>query len=231
MNVLSLLEKVYMSSNLNLKSLGSVVNILRKKPEKPSLSADLDGEVIEPENLVLRPGYRPPDISRNQSDIPSLIRQLAQLHGVHPDIAIAFAQIESGLNPDAVSPTGAIGLFQLTTSAISEVSRRFPVDYYEPPNLDLTDPRWNANTGILFIKTIARDYVRVPVDGDYSIVDLTSVYAAYNVGIGNLRKLEAGKYSDPNLRKAVSLQARKLSANGTKGYLASVERILNEYIA
>lgn len=230
MNVLKLLESVYMSSSLNLKSLGSVVGFLRAKPQTPSLSRDLDGEPEEP-SLVLKPGYVPPVITRNQSDIPSLIRSLAQVHGVHPDIAIAFAQIESGLNPDAVSPTGAIGLFQLTTSAISEVSRRFPVDYYEPPNLDLTDPRWNANTGILFIKTIARDYVRVPVDGDYSIVDLTSVYAAYNVGIGNLRKLEAGKYSDPNLRKAVSLQARKLSANGTKGYLASVERILNEYIA
>lgn len=230
MNVLKLLESVYMSSSLNLKSLGSAVGFLRAKPQTPSLSRELDGEPEEP-SLVLKPGYVPPVITRNQSDIPSLIRSLAQVHGVHPDIAIAFAQIESGLNPDAVSPTGAIGLFQLTTSAISEVSRRFPVDYYEPPNLDLTDPRWNANTGILFIKTIARDYVRVPVDGDYSIVDLTSVYAAYNVGIGNLRKLEAGKYSDPNLRKAVSLQARKLSANGTKGYLASVERILNEYIA
>lgn len=231
MNLLQMLQGVYMSSSSSLKTLGTVVGIMRKQAPKSTITRELDDEQLQDVPLVYKPGYVPRQPSPESSDVETLIETLAVKHGVSPDIALAFAKIESGLDPDAVSPTGAIGLFQLTTSAISEVRRRFPTEYYDPLDMDLTDPRWNANTGILFIKTIARDYVRVPVDETYNVSDLSSVYAAYNVGIGNLRKLERGNFQDPALIKAVRLQARKLSASGTRGYMASVERVLNEYLS
>jgi soluble lytic murein transglycosylase-like protein len=46
--------------------------------------------------------------------IESLIRAKALEYGVDPDIAVKIAIVESGGNPNAVSSTGAIGIFQFT---------------------------------------------------------------------------------------------------------------------
>ncbi len=41
------------------------------------------------------------------------IRHLAAVHGVEPELAVAIAQVESGLNKNAVGSLGEVGLFQL----------------------------------------------------------------------------------------------------------------------
>lgn len=48
--------------------------------------------------------------------IQQQITSIAQQYNVDPSLAIAVAQTESSLNPNAVSPVGAIGLFQLMPS-------------------------------------------------------------------------------------------------------------------
>lgn len=229
MNVLRLLQGVFMTQSSSLKTLGSVIENISGRAQDQTDEFVAGQSKDEP--LIYRPGYvRKPEQNGKEEDVEVIIERLARKHGVAVDVALTFARIESDLDPKAVSPTGAIGLFQLTRSAISEVRRVYPSEYYDPPGLDLTDPQWNANVGILFIKLIAKHYVRVPIDETYNIADLTSVYAAYNVGIGNYRKLENGQYYDPELKKAVSLQARKLSSKGPRGYLASVERVLTNYL-
>jgi hypothetical protein len=47
--------------------------------------------------------------------VADIIRRKAKEHGVDPTLALAFAQIESGLNPGAVSPSGGHrGLYQFS---------------------------------------------------------------------------------------------------------------------
>lgn len=48
-----------------------------------------------------------------KTDIESLIRISALRYGVEPDVAIAVAQVESGLNDKAVGSLGELGVFQL----------------------------------------------------------------------------------------------------------------------
>lgn len=61
--------------------------------------------------------------------IEELIRSTASKYGVDPDLAVKIVIVESGGNPNAVSSTGAIGLFQLTgaTATSLGVANRFNI--------------------------------------------------------------------------------------------------------
>jgi hypothetical protein len=61
--------------------------------------------------------------------IEELIRSTASKYGVEPDLAVKIVIVESGGNPNAVSSTGAIGLFQITgaTATSLGVANRFNI--------------------------------------------------------------------------------------------------------
>lgn len=63
-------------------------------------------------------------------EIQEKIAQQARMHGLDPAMMLKFAAMESGGNPNAISKTGAIGLFQLTGQTASGlgVKNRFDVD-------------------------------------------------------------------------------------------------------
>ncbi len=78
-------------------------------------------------SLVLTASYA-------NADIVQLITKEAKKQGLDPKIALAVAQVESGLNPNAVGPQGELGLFQL-----------HPKFFNQPRILD---PALNAKLGI-----------------------------------------------------------------------------------
>jgi hypothetical protein len=94
--------------------------------------------------------------------IGDLITQKAQQYGVDPDLANAVAHQESGGNPHARSPKGAIGVMQLMPHTAQGLG------------VDPTDPEQNIDGGIRFLKQLHDKY-----KGD---VDKT--LAAYNAGPG-----------------------------------------------
>ena len=61
--------------------------------------------------------------------IEELIRSTASKYGVDPDLAVKIVIVESGGNPNAISSTGAIGLFQITgaTATSLGVANRFNI--------------------------------------------------------------------------------------------------------
>lgn len=96
-----------------------------------------------------------PDIS-----VEDLVRQEADAAGVPPELALAVAEQESGFNPTARSPKGALGTMQLMPGTAKIY------------NVDPTDPVQNIRGGVLHLRSLL----------DTHQGDLTKVLAAYNSG-------------------------------------------------
>jgi len=136
----------------------------------------------------------------NKMSVVDIIRAVALREGVPFDAAYKFAWIESKLDPKAVSPAGAVGVFQVMKGALDDVNR-----FYGTKNgvqftmADMTNAASNVLVGVQYMKISAR-YANVPVS------DVATMYMAYNIGAGNLRKLRAGQLTDKSLLAAVSAQ-------------------------
>jgi soluble lytic murein transglycosylase-like protein len=85
------------------------------------------------------------------------------MHNIDADLLEAMAQVESGGNPQSVSPKGAMGLMQLMPSTARSLNVRNPFD-----------PEQNVDAGVRHLKQLLESY-----GGD---VNLT--LAAYNAGSG-----------------------------------------------
>jgi hypothetical protein len=92
-----------------------------------------------------------------------VIREHAAAHRVSPDLVRAVIQIESGFNPRAVSPKGAMGLMQLMPAT----AREFDV-------ADPFEPRDNIRGGVAYLRRLLDRYGH----------DVELALAAYNAGPG-----------------------------------------------
>jgi soluble lytic murein transglycosylase-like protein len=90
-----------------------------------------------------------------------MVREAAERHKVDPALVKAVISTESGWNPRAVSPKGAVGLMQL----IPETAERYGVG-------NLFDPAQNVEGGTTYLKWLLDRY-----NGD-----LPKTLAAYNAG-------------------------------------------------
>ena len=93
------------------------------------------------------------------ANVPALVQQTAAQYGVSPQLALAVAQEESGLNQNAVSPAGAIGVMQLMPATAASIG----VNPY-----DLAD---NIKGGILYLRDQLNHFG-----------DVAMAVAAYNWG-------------------------------------------------
>ena len=108
----------------------------------------------------IAPGGRPDQYDR-------LIQRHARRIGVHPDLVRAVVQVESGFDPEAVSPAGAMGLMQLMPQTAHELR----VD-------DPFDPDQNLQGGVTYLKQLLTRY-----DGNEELA-----LAAYNAGPGSVSR-------------------------------------------
>lgn len=97
----------------------------------------------------------------------NMAAQVAVQHGLDPNIFVKQVQLESGFNPNAVSPAGAQGLTQLMPGTARGLGVSNPFD-----------PQQALEGGARFMQQLLQKY-----KGDY-----TKALAAYNAGPGNVDK-------------------------------------------
>jgi len=101
-----------------------------------------------------------------------LLREAAAQHGVDIELLKAIIAVESGFNPKAVSPRGALGLMQLTP-----VSAQHYGGLTGAVRDQLLDPRTNILAGARMLSTLTRRFGRIDV-----------ALAAWNAGESAVRK-------------------------------------------
>jgi soluble lytic murein transglycosylase-like protein len=90
-----------------------------------------------------------------------MVGSVAQSKQVDPRLIHALISVESGYNPQAISPKGAVGLMQLMPAT----ARRYGVT-------DIRDPRQNIEGGVRYFSDLLRMFNQ----------DVSLALAAYNAG-------------------------------------------------
>lgn len=106
-------------------------------------------------------------------DIEERIRFYSKKHGLSEEVALKMAQMESGGNPNAISATGAIGVYQFTGRTATEmgVTDRF-------------DPDQNIEAGVL----LAKKSVKKLNESDLPVTAI-NIYLMHQLGVSGAREL------------------------------------------
>lgn len=124
------------------------------------------------------------------------IMEAAQRFSIPVEWIRAVMRIESGGNPRAVSPAGAMGLMQIMPATWADLSARYGL------GTDPFDPRANIHAGAAYLRLMWDRYG-----------DLAAMLAAYNTGPGRTDAYVAGRRPLPSVTVAyVDLVARRLRA-------------------
>jgi soluble lytic murein transglycosylase-like protein len=104
---------------------------------------------------------RPPAPESIRKQFDGLVDEHASRQRLRPDLVRAVIQVESGFNPRAISPKGAMGLMQLMPATARDLGVR-----------DAYDPAENIRGGTAYLRQLLDRY-----DGDEELA-----LAAYNAG-------------------------------------------------
>jgi soluble lytic murein transglycosylase-like protein len=109
-------------------------------------------------------------IAKRRQQWQSLINSVANRHGIDARWVAALIEIESGFNPKAVSPKGAIGLMQLMPATAARYGVRNA--------RELFDPERNLDIGVRHLKDLL-----IAHEGNVALA-----MASYNAGSGAVAK-------------------------------------------
>ena len=133
-------------------------------------------------------------------------------YGIDSRLIMAIIRAESTFDPACLSSTGAKGLMQIMKGTYRDIQKDLRLqEEYE----DLTDGKFNVMCGTYYLNWLSRH-----LDGTEQIV------AAYNGGIGNVRKwLKDGAYS----ANGKTLIVENIPNEGVKNYVNKVMKYYKEY--
>lgn len=168
---------------------------------------DAPADVYEVEGAPAYRSTKPAASSSARERYEPLVQEYASRQSLRPELVRAVIQVESGFNPFATSPKGAMGLMQLMPQTARELGVTDPYD-----------PEQNIRGGTRYLRELLDKY-----QGDEELA-----LAAYNAGPGAVDKYgrQVPPYAETeNYVKKVGTAAsrsRDAQATGTSG--AAVER-------
>ncbi len=114
--------------------------------------------------------------SKNYKAVSPLLREASKTHGIDYSLLKALITAESGFNPHAVSPKGAVGLMQL----IPPTAARYGVTAGKKGTIasKLTDPKTNIRAGARYLADLIKMFPG----------RLELALAAYNAGEGAVQR-------------------------------------------
>lgn len=116
------------------------------------------------------------DISPSYKQVKHHLREASREHGVEYELLQALIATESGFDPTAVSPKGAVGLMQVMPATAERYGVRG--DAKAPVTRKLFDPRTNVRTGSRYLRDLIRMFPG----------RLELALAAYNAGEGAVQR-------------------------------------------
>jgi soluble lytic murein transglycosylase-like protein len=130
--------------------------LLEAGENQPRLEISAKGSARQTENCAV--SLRFPHKVRRWCD---LITRYADQHNLSPDLVAAVIWLESGGDPEAVSPSGAVGLMQVMPS--DGVSAGFqcangPCFEHRPSSAELKDPEFNISFGTKLLAGLVTRY-------------------------------------------------------------------------
>jgi hypothetical protein len=158
------------SADIALLSTGATMKVSAERVEGDTVVLVLKGggEVGVPAAMLR--GIVPDEVieeirptANGPVDFERLVAESAQRHGLDPALVRAVVGVESGFQPQAVSPKGAQGLMQLMPATARDLGVTDPFD-----------PAANLDGGSRHLSALVVRY-----EGD-----LTKALAAYNAGMG-----------------------------------------------
>lgn len=115
------------------------------------------------------------DIAPEVKRLQPVLKEAEETTGVDAELLKAIITVESGFNPELVSPRGAIGLMQMTPDAADRYATK--AEAQAPAEQRMRNPRLNILTGARMLADLTRRYGGVDV-----------ALAAWNAGEGNVRR-------------------------------------------
>lgn len=181
--------------------------------EMNNKTADWTGQHIHlsmTEDGLGAPGFERLNATKGQNprfDKKTVVSNIAQAVGIdRPDLLVRQLQLESGFDPDAVSPAGALGIAQMMPGTLAEVGKKygFTAEQYA------TNPTLQVRAGALHMKDLLQKH------GNYA-----QALAAYNAGSGGLdNAIKTGRIPEETLNYVSNIlqvpqdRARDLILNG-----------------
>jgi len=139
--------------------------------------------------LLLQFGYMKFLQSAYPLKYSEFVNRFSSEYGFEPSLIFALIHTESGFDPNAVSHANAIGLMQINEDTFQWAQMRTPEKENLPVEM-LYDPEINIKYGIIVLSLLREEFK-----------DTETMLAAYNAGIGNVRKwLKNPEYSDDGIK-------------------------------
>ena len=127
--------------------------------------------------------WLPPSVARHAR----LIDEASLRHGVDANLVAVVILVESGGDPAARSPAGALGLMQLMPETAADIARKRGLPHHDEGRL--LDPAYNVDLGAFYLGEQVRRFWT-----GYAEATVEYAAGAYNGGPGRMRRhLEEGQ--------------------------------------
>ena len=161
----------------------------------PYLSVRAAKKALQQNVVLIRAGYPLPPTPKDNP--------------LERDLTLAITRQESEFNPQAESPSGALGMMQLLPGTAKEVAKKNDLPY-SLSRMD--DPLYNMTLGSYYLHRLIDSY-----DGSYVLA-----IGAYNAGPGNVRKwMQSFGTPDNDVDTAVNW-IEKVPFSETRNYIQRV---------